>query len=148
MNNPIPYLFLSLLVLCSCGAKHREPNASTINPTLATSKLPVGILKSEKQKFLVHASSHAFVALKENEAVYHITHADLTPLDPQEYGVEFQYDMPEMTMMINPARVVTEAPGIFKVTYGISMSGLWEFRLRITKAGELMDRIVLRTQVP
>lgn len=143
-----------LLILCvicaaviSCGVKERGSNGEPTKAVVGGGQLPPGVFTTNDKKFLVHASKTEF-SVEQSTVIYQVTTNALTSLGESTH-LEIQYWMPTMpAMTIVPPIIETIGTGKIKVTYDISMEGLWEFTLKIVKDGTVEDAFVYSYEVP
>lgn len=134
------------LVLFGCGVKERELQGQP-SPVVG-GNLPEGVWTTEDKKFLVRPSSHTF-ELGEFTVTYKFVTSDIDLPSPPDYTFTVHYWMPDMPEMpVTPAKIEVVSPGQVKITYDISMGGLWKATLNIQKNGTQVDTLTYSYKVP
>ena len=135
-----------LLALAGCGVKKREAG----NPAVThASALPEGVFITKGRGFIVRAEPLKLVPGEDNTVTFRIVDATLKA-PPADLTFEVRYDMPfmpEMGRNFNGNAVVRES-GRVESTLGIAHGGIWEVRLRLLRAGQEIDSVTYRVDVP
>lgn len=139
-------LLLSVIGLFGCGAKDKPIGSG--QPNILSGDLPQGVVSTKERKFLIRPSTNDFQVGEVTVLYKIVTHEIDLPSSP-EYSFEVKYWMPEMPEMpVTPAKIEAPASGQFKVTYDISMGGLWEITLTVKKHGSAVDSLTYSFTVP
>lgn len=130
----------------SCGVKEKPIGSG--QPNILSGDLPKGVVSTKERKFLVRPSTSDF-QVGEVTILYKIVTDEIDLPSTPEYSFEVKYRMPEMPEMpVTPATIQIPSSGQFKVTYDISMGGLWEVTLTVKKHGSTIDSLTYSFTVP
>ena len=141
-------VLLAALVLIGCGVKDRPTVKATPPAPLSGGNLPTEVLATKDKKFFVRPSTRD-VQVGEISILYKLATQELDLPSAPDYSFQVRYWMPTMPEMpVTPAKVEMLAPGQVRVTYDISMGGLWEFTLEVLKSGVAVDSLTYSYDVP
>lgn len=140
-------MFAITLVVLGCGVKEREPTQGQSSPVVV-GNLPEGVWTTKEKKLLVRPSSPTF-EVGETTVTYKFVTSEMDLPSSPDYTFEIHYWMPTMPEMpVTPAKIEVASPGHVKVTYNISMGGLWEVTLTVHRNGNEVDTLTYSYNVP
>ena len=129
------FLMLLLLVACSVKDKADTQSPSVVQGPETHQTLPSNVHWTSGKTFLVRVDKDAATfTVGTMTATYYLVDPSLLPVADAELSVF--YNMPEMPdMPVVPAVIEKTGPGLFTVTYDISMGGLWAVSLSFSRGG-------------